>query len=139
VVPVRAAHRLGVVALVTMPSASPDAFKIKERNNMKAMSHKPSKQQKIALDNLLRKTVRERFGHPVAIIKQLGVRFTNSDQGSPYIRMLLENGFTAFISGWHKGKAVCTISDGKADPKSYSIRMYSERQARIAARKKAVA
>jgi hypothetical protein len=80
--------------------------------------------------------VRERFGHPVAIVAQVGVRFTNSKQGSPYIRMLLENGFTAFLSGWHKGAAKCSVSDQKADPKSYSMRTYLARQARKSKRGK---
>jgi hypothetical protein len=93
-------------------------------------SHKPSKKQQEQLDDLLRKTVRERFGHPVAIVACLGMRYTDSKQGAPYIRMLLANNFTAFLSGWHKGAAKCSISAAKADPKSYSMRIYLAREAR---------
>ena len=107
---------------------------------MKAQTHKPNKNQQEQLDDLLRKAVRERFGHPVAVVARLGLRYTNTKQGAPYIRMLLENGFTAFISGWHKGAAKCSVSAKKADPKSYSMRIYLERQAAKSKRaKKAVA
>jgi hypothetical protein len=107
---------------------------------MKNKSHKPSKKQQEKLDDLLRKTVRERFGHPVAIVARLGLRYTATKQGAPYLRMLLENGFTAFISGWHKGAAKCSVSAEKADPKSYSMRVYLARQAAKTKRvKKAVA
>jgi hypothetical protein len=107
---------------------------------MKAKSRKPSEKQQESLDDLLRKTVRERFGYPVAIVARLGVRYTDTKQGAPYIRMLLANGHTAFLSGWAKGKAKCSISDAKADSKSYSIRTYLATQARKTARaKKAVA
>jgi len=95
---------------------------------MKAKSHKPSKAQQESLDDLLRKTVRERFGHPVAVDARLGVRYTDTKQGAPYIRMLLANGFTAFLSGWHRGAPKCSISADKADPKSYSMRVYLSRQ-----------
>jgi hypothetical protein len=103
---------------------------------MKNKSHKPSKKQQEQLDDLLRKTVRERFGHPVAIVACLGLRYTDTKQGAPYLRMFLANGFTAFISGWHKSAPRCSISEKKADPKSYSIRKYLVTQARKAARAK---
>jgi hypothetical protein len=107
---------------------------------MKNKSHKPSKKQQEQLDDLLRKTVRERFGHPVAIVACLGLRYTDTKQGKPYLRMLLANSFTAFLSGWHKGAAKCSVSAEKADPKSYSMRIYLERQAAKSKRsKKAVA
>jgi hypothetical protein len=91
-------------------------------------NHKPTKRQQEKLDDLLRKTVRERFGHPVAIDARLGLRYTHTKRGAPYIRMLLANGFTAFLSGWHKGAPKCSISANKADPKSYSMRVYLSRK-----------
>jgi len=97
---------------------------------MKAQSHKPNKKQQEQLDDLLRKSVRERFGHPVAVVACLGLRYTDTKQGKPYIRMLLANNFTAFLSGWHKGAAKCSVSADKADPKSYSMRVYLAREER---------
>jgi hypothetical protein len=117
-----------VTVLVTIPSSV--AKGANRRDQMKNKSHKPSKKQQEQLDDLLRKTVRERFGHPVAVVARLGLRYTDTKQGKPYIRMLLANNFTAFLCGWHKGAAKCSVSAEKADPKSYSMRVYFAREAR---------
>jgi hypothetical protein len=49
----------------------------------------------------------------------------------------LENGHTVFVSGWHVGDPVVTVSDKKADPKSYTVSRLLAAAEKREARKKA--
>ena len=86
-----------------------------------AQAQQPTAKMQEKIDDLIRKTVREKFGKVVAVEGRLGVRNSNGPQGAPYQRYYLENGFTVFVTGWHVGEPVVTVSEKKADPKSYTV------------------
>jgi hypothetical protein len=107
----------------------------------KTTRHKPNAKMQAAIDDAIRKAVRAKFGHVVAVAGRIGVRNSAGPQGNPYQRYLLENGHTVFVSGWHLGDPVVSVSEKKADPKSYTVSRFlaavAKREARAAKAMKA--
>jgi hypothetical protein len=107
----------------------------KKAGEARTTQHKPTAKMHATIDDAIRKAVREKFGKPVAVEGRLGVRNSNGPQGAPYQRYYLENGFTVFVSGWHVGEPVVSVSEKKADPKSYTVARFLAAAAKRAARK----
>ena len=62
-------------------------------------SYKPGEAQKETIENAIRATVRAKFGKVVPVLGTLGVRYHAPYKlGQPYLRQLLDNGHTVFVS-----------------------------------------
>jgi hypothetical protein len=80
-----------------------------------AKSFKPSKEMRIRIDNLMRKTLREQYKEVCPILGSLGKRYLppSKKSGWPYERFLAETpkGLVAvFVSGLHNGEPKVTIA-----------------------------
>jgi hypothetical protein len=80
-----------------------------------AKSFKPSKEIRIRIDDLMRKTLREQYKQVCPILGSLGRRYQppSKKSGWPYERFLAETpkGLVAlFVSGLHNGEPKVTIA-----------------------------
>jgi hypothetical protein len=91
----------------------------------------PSAQKQAAIDEKIRAAI----GKGVAVEAMIGVRNSYSEKGGqPFQRYYLSNGHTCFVSGFVTGETKVTVSEHKADPKSYTIKAYLARRDRAAKR-----
>lgn len=105
------------------------------KGSPKTTHHKPTDKQLEEINVAVRKAI----GKGVAIAGTLGMRFSSGPSGQPYLRYVLSNDKTCFVSNWHKGEVHVSVSEGKLDPKSFTGKAYYAKQARQEARTKAAA
>lgn len=91
-------------------------------------TYKPGDAMQETIDNAVRSVVRAKFGKIIPVIGTLGVRYhAPYKQGQPYIRMILDNGHTVFVS---LASGVITVSDKPASKTAYTVAMFIARQSR---------
>jgi hypothetical protein len=90
-------------------------------------SYKPGKDMRATIDDAIRATVRAKFGKVVPVLGTLGVRYHAPYKlGQPYIRQLLDNGHTVFVS---LASGTVTVSEKPASKSSFTVREFNKRQA----------
>ena len=95
-------------------------------------TYKPGKDLKATIDAAVTASVRKRFGKIVPVIGTLGLRYHAPYKlGQPYLRLLLDNGHTVFVS---LASGVITVSDKPAAKSSFTVREFNKRQAAKTAR-----
>ena len=95
-------------------------------------TYKPGKDLKATIDAAITATVRKHFGKVVPVIGTLGCRYHAPYKGGqPYLRLLLDNGHTVFVS---LASGVITVSDKPAAKSSFTVREFNKRQASKTAR-----
>jgi len=95
-------------------------------------TYKPGKDLKATIDAAITATVRKHFGKVVPVIGTLGSRYHAPYKlGQPYLRLLLDNGHTVFIS---LASGVVSVSDKPASKSSFTVREFNKRQAAKTAR-----
>lgn len=101
-----------------------------EKKKLDYTKHRPSKAKQEAIAEAVRNAIRARFGKPVAVETKLSHRYTDNASGAPYIRLLLENFHTVFITHFHKGELTVKISDKPASKSSYTVALYLKKLVR---------
>ena len=95
-------------------------------------TYKPGETLRATIDEAISAAVRKHFGKVVPVIGQLGSRYhAPYKQGQPYLRLLLDNGHTVFVS---LASGVITVSDKPASKSSFTVREFNKRQASRTAR-----
>jgi hypothetical protein len=95
-------------------------------------TYKPGKDLKATIDAAITSAVRKHFGKVVPVLGTLGVRYhAPYKQGQPYMRFLLDNGHTVFVS---LASGSITVSDKPAAKSSFTVHVFNKRQADKTAR-----
>jgi hypothetical protein len=95
-------------------------------------TYKPGKDLKATIDAAITAAVRKHFGKVVPVLGTLGCRYhAPYEKGQPYLRFLLDNGHTVFVS---LASGVITVSDKPAAKSSFTVREFNKRQASKTAR-----
>jgi hypothetical protein len=121
----------------TTPKAAAKVAAVKAKKESKkgeTTQHVPSKAMQEKIDDAIRATVKKERGGIVAVEGSLGQRNSNGPQGAPYQRYLLADGHTVFVSSWHVGDPVVSVSEKPASKSSYTVKNFLARKARKAAR-----